>query len=129
MKLKDARAEYNAYSGKASDVARQLAFAAIAVVWIFKTDQAGTPKVPRELIWPASFAIGCLAADVLQYLYGSAAWGYFHRWKEKQKIGEEAEFLAPREINWPTIILFWLKLSLIVVTYVLLLIYLARALF
>jgi hypothetical protein len=36
MKLQDYRNDFYLFSGKASDISRQLAFAAIAIIWIFK---------------------------------------------------------------------------------------------
>jgi hypothetical protein len=59
-------------SGKASDISRQLAFAAIAVVWLFKTDTpTGQITIPPDLIWPGILIVAALAADLLQYVAGS----------------------------------------------------------
>jgi len=45
MKLKDAREIYYFYSGKTSDLVRQLGLAGIAVIWLFKYDAQGIPKI------------------------------------------------------------------------------------
>lgn len=45
MKLKDAREHYYFYSGKTSDLVRQLGLAGIAVIWLFKSDVQGIPKI------------------------------------------------------------------------------------
>ena len=74
---------YYFYTGKASDIVGQLGLAAIAVVWVFKVDRAGQPTIPRALFIAAGWAILTLAIDALQYLYGAAAWGIFHRIKER----------------------------------------------
>jgi len=37
MKLAQARGHYEYFSGKASDISRQLGFAGIALIWVFKT--------------------------------------------------------------------------------------------
>ena len=52
MKLKDAREFYYFNSGKTSDLVRQLGLAGIAVVWIFKYDVLGVPKIPAPLLTP-----------------------------------------------------------------------------
>jgi hypothetical protein len=52
MKLKDARELYYFYSGKTSDVIRQIGLAGIAIIWIFNKDFNGIPKVCPELVRP-----------------------------------------------------------------------------
>ena len=53
---------------RASDVARQLAFAAIAVIWLFKKDTPqGQLSIPHDLIFPGFLVLAALAADFLQY--------------------------------------------------------------
>lgn len=128
MKLEDTHGAKDEYTGKASEVSRQLAFAAIAVVWIFKTDlPKGGFSVPHELYWPALLAVATLASDLLQYAYASLAWSLFNRRKEIElKHDGEKTFTAPRWINWPTLSFFWLKLVLVIFSYVLLLRYLLR---
>jgi hypothetical protein len=41
MKLQKARDTYYEYSGKLSDITRQLSFAGIAIVWIFRAGDKG----------------------------------------------------------------------------------------
>ena len=129
LKLKDVRDAADTHTGKASDVSRQLAFAALAIAWIFKTDQSGGGiAVPYELHWPALCAVGVLALDLIQYGYASLAWQWFNRKKEIElNNSEEAEFTAPRWINWPSDVCFYGKLLLIVVCYEILLAYLIDA--
>jgi len=130
MKLKDALDNYYTYSGKASDVTRQLAFGAIAVVWIFKTERDGALRLPAALLWPAVCTVLALFFDSLQYLYATAAWGIFHRAQEqKLKRDPAKEFAAPRQINWPTLVCFWLKVPLVGAAYVFLVVFLFRQLF
>ncbi len=114
MKLKDAREAYYEYSRKASEVSRSLAFAGIALIWIFKEDVAGSPRVPAGLVLPSILLASSLAFDLLQGVVASLLWGGFHRFKERQiKPGEDPEFKAPRWINWPTLFCFWGKLILV----------------
>lgn len=129
MKLKDARDNYYFYSGKTSDLVRQLALAGIAVIWIFKFDVQGIPKIPEALSWPLTLIVLGLAFDLLQYAVATAIWGVFQRNKELSGTDEETAFLAPRQFNWPAITFFTLKTLSVIVAYVCLLRYLARTIF
>lgn len=130
MKLSDARENYYYQSGKLGEIGRQLAFAGIAVIWIFKTE--GFNNVPRELVLPALFFVAALAFDYFQYVYATIAWGLFHRVKEvqaaKTKDGEQDDFKAPRSINWPSVTLLWLKVFLLAGGYMVLLRFLSSKL-
>ena len=133
MKLSDAYGYYAARSTKASDVARQLAFAGLAVVWIFKTGDNGLYSVPHGLVWPTVLMIGTLASDLLQYAVASLLWGTFHRLKERELLKEDRatandkEFEASPWINWPGLAFFWVKLFLVSAAYILLIGFLVTA--
>jgi len=76
MKLDDYRETFYSYTGKASDISRQLAFAGIAIIWIFKKDLPGAGlTVPRELIVPGLLIVLALGFDLLQYCLGTVIWG------------------------------------------------------
>lgn len=106
MKLKDTREAYETFTGKASDIARQLGFAGIAIIWLFRSDG----KIPSELLPVAVLIIVGLAFDFLQYVYGSMVWGVYHHRKSRQvKFDENAKFTVPRIINMPTSFFFWGK--------------------
>ena len=124
MNLKDCRAAYDYFSGTASTIARQLGFAGIAIIWIFKTDQGGVYRVPPELIWPGLLLVGALAADFLHYLAAAVMWGGYHRHKERKGINDDQEFLAARWVNWPGNAFFGTKLALVVAAYALLIVFL-----
>ncbi len=129
MKLENTRQAYYDSTSRASELSRQLSFAALAIVWIFKTDQpGGSIGVPHALLWPSALAVFSLGFDILQYIYGSVAWGIYNRHKEKRiGLNDEQEFSAPPYINWPTNIFFYLKISAVLVCYVGLLRYLFQA--
>lgn len=78
MKLSDYSKTYYEFSGKTSDIARHLAFAGIALVWIFKTGAAPATKIPQELHIPTILLALTLAFDLLQYFAGTAIWGIFN---------------------------------------------------
>ena len=77
MNLSDARGHYEYHSGKVSEVCRQLGYAGIAVVWIFKVD--GVNAVPQPLVLPTVMLVAALALDLLQYVYAAIAWGVLNR--------------------------------------------------
>jgi hypothetical protein len=130
MKVSDALEHYSYFSVKLSDVNRQLGFAGIAVIWIFKED--GTKLLPAQLILPTIFFVAALGLDLLHYLYSTIAWATFHRVMElrasKLKGAENEEFKAPRGINWPSNVLFYLKAGCVVIGYWLLYQYLTAKL-
>ncbi len=127
MKLTDTKSAYDTFSGRASDAARQLSFAGIAVIWLLRVgDKTGGIPFDKSLLWPLMGFVLALTCDLAQYTYGSIAWGAFNRRKEKLfGATSDKEFTAPPAINWPTLGFFWVKLLAVVASYSLLLCYLA----
>ncbi len=121
MNLEDARGAYYRFSGKASDIARQLNFVGLALVWLFAIQGEEGSKLPSRLVLVTGLIVVSLALDLLQHLYGSAAWGIYPRLKELSGVSEGQDFAAPAKINWPTNILFWSKHLPVLATYALLL--------
>ena len=129
MNLADYRAAYYELSGKASDVARQLAFAGIALIWIFHPNGANPIAVPALLVWPAALFICGLGFDLLQYMAGAFIWGAFQRYHEKRLGPENKKALAaPAYFNWPGILFFWSKLLFVLAAYGMLLKYVVSVL-
>ena|SRR2546430_13063717 len=128
MKLRDAREFYNQRSTKLSDVVRQLYFAGIAVIWLLRTgDKAGGIPFNESLLWPLGLLVTAATFDLLHYAYASAAWGIFHRKKEKAiKHDQDKEFRAPASINHLTLFFFWGKTVLTVIAYFFLVSYIAH---
>jgi hypothetical protein len=117
----DALAAYQKHSTRASDVARQLAFAGFGVAWVFRTPGGQIPEALR----PATLYFGlALAADLAQYVFATAVWGIFHRWKEHNRV--KVQFEAPLWMNAPAVMAFWVKLGLLAFGYVGLVTWLAR---
>lgn len=110
MKLSDCREHYYNHSTKASELLRQLGFAGIALVWLFKISQNGKDAIPVELLPAAILIVSGLTFDLLQYVSATAMWGVFGRYKELKKTPREEEFHAPRWVNWPGNMFFFLKI-------------------
>jgi hypothetical protein len=117
MLLKDYRETYYTFTGKASDINRQLAFAAIAVIWLFKRDVSGVPSVPPPLILPGALVVLALAVDLLQYLLGAIIWYCFYRSKEKAGIPENRDIDHSPWLERPITALFWVKVACTITAY------------
>jgi hypothetical protein len=127
MKLQDYRQAFYDYSGKCSDLTRQLAFAAIAVVWIFKKDQSGGgEEIPFPLILPSLLAILALALDMLQYIVASLIWRSHYVKLETEHVAEDAELQHNKWLEIPITTLFFAKVGAILATYFVLLKFLAH---
>ena len=127
MNLKDAREHYYFHTGKVSDIVRQLALGAIAIVWLFRSGDTAALAIPSELLAPLKLVVAGLALDLLQYAFGAGLWGFFQWRKERSGALETEEFKAPDWINWPALACFWFKVLTIACAYWILLKYLANA--
>jgi hypothetical protein len=87
MNLQGYRDTFYFFTGKVSDISRQLAFAGIAIIWIFKKDVPGTGlTVPRELLLPGVFIVLALGFDLLQYCIATVIWFFYYRIKEMREL-------------------------------------------
>lgn len=126
MNITDLERAKTLFTGKASDVLRQFAFAGIAVIWVLRIDESAQP-IPTEL-QPILALFGlALALDLLQYVISSVIWSIYYRWKLREKLAEATEFLEPRWITAPGYALFLSKMAIALVGWVLLLRYLITA--
>ena len=95
-------------TGKASDVARQLAFAGLAVVWIMR-EASGNP-IGSELVAPLVLLVASLSLDLLQYVWCSFIWTMFYNYHFEKHKSDKAEVDIPDWTNWPSYLFFWLKI-------------------
>jgi hypothetical protein len=123
VKLADVRGAYQARSAKLSDIARQLAFAGIALVWLFRVQQkGGATVIPSQLRISAVLIGAGLVFDVLQYAAATLIWGVYGRRKELEiqrsaTLTSDADFEAPDWLNFPAITCLWAKVASIAVAY------------
>jgi hypothetical protein len=106
MKVKEAKKAYYELSGILSERMRNLCFAGIAIVWIFRV---GDSDIPDDLLLPLVLFVLSLSCDLLHYIYASAAWRIFYRMCEKKGMEDDQETLAPSWINRPSEALLILK--------------------
>lgn len=127
MILEDYRETFYTFTGKASDLNRQLAFAGIAIIWLFKKDNLAGLSIPRELLWPGVLIVASLALDMLHYVVASVVWRHFYRTQEKLGADEKADLTHDVYLEWPIYLLFSLKIIAVLAAYVFLVAYFVRA--
>jgi hypothetical protein len=108
---------YEALSGTASGIVRQLSLAGIALIWLFKTGASSAPVLEPQLLRAALFIFVALSLDLLQYLIGTFTWHRYFLYKENKRTPPNETFEAPNWINWPTWTLFWFKSASMITAY------------
>ena len=117
--MKDVQDDFYTFSGKASQLTRQLAFAGIAVVWIFNTTTIKNQiKLDYELIEILKQLIICLLFDFAHAFIPSLVYGimnFTHRVFKKKKEDDEINY----SMLWtmPEWILFTAKIILLLIAY------------
>lgn len=123
----EAQDEYYKRSAKASDIARQLAFAALALIWLFRSQQAdGTVSLDRLLLYAGIFLVAGLAVDLIHAIASSSTIGIYNWWyiRDKPTTTDNTNIDFPRSLVLPVWILWILKFFLIAVSYVFILVFL-----
>lgn len=97
MKLSGLLDEVKEKTAKASDTARSLAFAGIAIAWIFKQGDFPNLSVPQPIVVAVAFFAAALTADLLQYVLVAWLMKKIHReYEEKlEKPDDDPEFWLP----------------------------------
>lgn len=119
MQLEKAWNNVDTLTGKASDLTRQLAFAGIAVVWVFKNSTQAA-IVPNDFVVALFLLVITLAFDFLQYAVGGVVWRVFLSRQLNKHAGSNKDDEvddAPGWINRPANLFFYGKLALIVLSY------------
>lgn len=129
MTLKEIREDYVRYSANVSELSRNLSYAGIGIVWIFKQSSpeeamktAFMNSIPYELRWPLLLFIVVLILDLFQYVIQTAIWyPYYKEQKEKHKDEKEEDVNLNEPEKYNTIPWwFWIfKLIIVVFAYVL----------
>ena len=127
MKLEEIREAYYFRSGKASDICRQLGFAGIALIWVFKED--ANEVLDTGLVWPGLLIVISLSFDFLHYYVGAMIWGSFHRSHEVDGKTEGDDISVPASINYFNNLMWFFKCLLMMVAYCFLFIYIVGELF
>lgn len=121
MKLSEYQTDYYAFTAKLSDITRQLNLAGIAIIWIFKTTSNGRIIIDELLLYAAILIILSLASDLLQYTYQSITWSIFYHIKKKTAQTDDDIIKSPEYLNYLAWILFGIKVTLLIIAYVMIL--------
>ena len=117
MKLSEYKKTYEDFSGKASNVVRQLSFAGIAVIWIFKVQSNGLLKIPDKLLVPLGLFCISLAIDLLQYILGYIVWYAYYKYQENKVVSETQEIKHHALLPFPLHLCMIAKVFIAVVAY------------
>ena len=126
MKLSGARELYYFFSGKVSDIVRQMALAGIAIIWVFRDPTQ--MRVPRELITPAILIVAGITLDLFHYVAGTLVWGIYARRQEKTGRKDDENVSPSARINYPSLLFFWTKIPVVLAAYILILKFLVHRL-
>ena len=110
MKLADVEDAKSYYSGKASDVTRQLTFAGIAVVWLLRGENAAQP-IPTPLVPVLLAYVVALGLDIVHYATSTLTWTRYYYGLLRQGVGDDDKFDEPKRINWLGYALFGCKIA------------------
>jgi hypothetical protein len=122
VKLSEIRDHYAKATESLSSVARQLALAGIAVVWVIRVggDEAGRLKFSADMLMPLYLFVLSLTSDMAQYVWKSASFGIINSIQWRRKKSNDAEVKLSGFINYPTNLFFWSKVALCALGYIVL---------
>jgi len=118
IKLNDIRNDFYDASQTLSTINRQIAFAGIGIVWVFVKTIDGKLVFDNLLLFVMLFFVIALLLDILQYAYKTIFLELFRRYHEKKfdSKGYEKDNVLDEFVvlnnnwNYPTWILFFLKI-------------------
>jgi len=111
MNIVSLKEDYDYFTSKLSDQARQLNYAGIAIIWIFRVGpDSGGIAFNKILIWSLALFALSLAADFTHYICSTIIWGQFYRSEDKKGLNPEDEIRAPKWYNYPTLGIFITKI-------------------
>lgn len=127
MKLSEIRQAYEDLSGKLGDINRQLAFAGIGIIWVFRIGTETPTSIPKNLLEPMLWFILSLAFDLAQYTFQSLAWYIYYLNQKKCKNKNEDDVIdEPESFNIIPWSLFILKIVALIVAFIFLGIYISE---
>lgn len=112
------------YSIQTSATIRQLAYAGIALCWLFKVEVGSDPGLPHQVVIPLFLLALTLTCDLLHSIFGVAVGLFRVDATERRQLGRmRATFYGIIHRHSPTGILFWTKAGTLAAAYVVLLYY------
>ena len=118
MTRSDVYEEFKFYTGKASDVVRQLALAGFAVVWLFKQDTKAGPTIPRDFKSALVFLLLALLFDFLHYSVASVVWErYKDELSHRPATGVNEDVQSPPSVYYPGAFFYYSKIVTLAIAY------------
>ena len=122
MKIAEYKEDYYHFTGKLSDINRNMALAGIAIVWLFKKGESDEIRICTELIMPLIIFAVSLSLDMIQYIYQSLlcfiAYKKFDKKHKNDPNKKEIDVEHPEKYNIPTWIFFWIKILTMILGYI-----------
>lgn len=123
IKIDEAKKEYLFFSSEISKLNRQLSFAGIAVIWIFRGEAGGLLNVPRGLLLPLILFVASLFVDFLYYLLAATHLNILLLKSDRKRKPPKTVDYPGRSGPWIYNILYYLKFLPLAVGYVCILFY------
>ena len=123
MSLKAWREDYLDDTKKLSELVRNLAFAGIGIIWIFKNSDLTKNIIPTQLILPLKFIVVALICDVSQYIWRAVNIWAVYKYKawlyDNGKLSDDeiADVSFPSYIATITWLFFLTKIVVTVLAY------------
>jgi hypothetical protein len=108
MELEKYKTNSHDYTAKASDIARQINFAGIGIIWIIRTSNDNISLSDSSLLTPLILISISLLLDFSQYLLGGILWINFYNKKRKEGISKEIDVSIDPKNEWRTQLLYTL---------------------
>jgi hypothetical protein len=119
MTNKELWESYAFYTGELTRLSRQLAFAAAAICWFFRTAEGTFPLV---VLFSLGSVVVFFCCDLLQYLVAVHILRWWTRQKEKEmwecKQTIAGEYEKPAWLDAPAFVLFNLKITALISAFV-----------
>lgn len=123
--------EGHVYRARASEISRTLCLSGLAVVWIFRTPTVTGSFLAPALLWVSGLLVLALLLDLIQYVVGALRTATVARQKEKalKAASEPPDTVVHYPANHPRPMnLIWrAKISVVIVAWTILLVYVAHA--
>ncbi len=120
MKNSEVWEVYKDYTKDITELSRKLAFAGVAIVWVLKPEEGAFGTV---CLLSLILIVGYFLADISQYLTAAFRW---YRWinKKEEEIyhatGDiEGDYSPSTELDIPVRYLFWIKVVLLLLGFLL----------
>ena len=117
MTLDEIWKQYETYSKAASDSARQLSLAGIAVVWLFKVESGQTVHLEWSTLVAGACFVASLGCDLLQLISGTLVYFFLGKYREGRPLNDrDGDY--PDCILWPIDLFFFAKFGLVIWGYI-----------